>query len=101
MHLIQILLPTADASGSPFVPELFASVRDELAAEFGGITFYRSAPAEGLWLTDAGVERDGIVTAEVMVGQIDRGWWAKFRENLERRFHQDEIVIRALPITRL
>lgn len=101
MHLVQILLPTADASGSPFSPELFASLREELTHRFGGMTFYRSAPAEGLWLGDAGVERDAIVTAEVMVDDVDREWWADFRSGLERRFRQDEIVIRALPISRL
>ncbi|CAD7043997.1 hypothetical protein RHAB21_03386 [Pseudorhizobium halotolerans] len=101
MHLVQILLPTTDASTSPFPPELFASVRDELTRKFGGITFHRSAPAEGLWLSDDGVEKDAIVTAEVMVDEIDREWWTSFRVDLERRFDQEEIVIRALPITRI
>jgi hypothetical protein len=101
MHLVQILLPTTDASGSPFAPELFASIRDELTRRFGGVTFHRSAPAEGLWLSDAGVERDAIVTAEVMVNEIDHQWWANMRKDLEARFNQDEIVIRALPIARL
>ena len=101
MHLVQILLPTTDASGSPFAPELFATVRDELTRKFGGMTFHRSAPAEGLWLSDTGVERDAIVTGEVMVDEVDRQWWADMRKDLEERFDQDEIIIRALPILRL
>ena len=101
MHLGQILLPTTNASTSPFPPALFASVRDELTRKFGGMTFPRSAPAEGLWLSDDGVEKDAIVTAEVMVDEIDREWWTSFRVDLERRFDQEEIVIRALPITRI
>ncbi|HEX5936011.1 MAG TPA: hypothetical protein VFY63_17760 [Pseudorhizobium sp.] len=48
MHLVQILLPATDAAGEPFAPEFYASVRDELVQRFGGITFYRSAPAQGL-----------------------------------------------------
>jgi streptogramin lyase len=80
---------------------MFASIRDLLAQRFGGITFHRSAPAEGLWLSDDGVEKDAIVTAEVMVDAIDREWWTSFRVDLERRFDQEEIVIRALPITRI
>ncbi|CAD7051539.1 hypothetical protein REJC140_01741 [Pseudorhizobium endolithicum] len=100
-HLIQILLPAADPDGRPFPPELFASVRDNLAQRFGGITFHRSAPAEGLWLGKGGIERDAIVIAEVMVETLDHHWWRSYRSDLETIFRQDEIVVRALPITRL
>ena len=101
MHLVQILLPASDAAGEHFAPELYASVRDGLVQRFGGITFHRSAPAEGLWLSEGSVEQDAIVTAEVMVSEIDVDWWGRYREGLEKLFSQDEIVIRALPIRRL
>jgi hypothetical protein len=101
MHLVQILLPAADAEGKAFPPELFASVRDNLARRFGGITFHRSAPAEGLWLGKGGIERDAIVTAEVMVETLDHHWWQSYRGDLEKIFRQDEIVVRAMSITRL
>jgi hypothetical protein len=101
MHLVQILLPVTDEAGKPFPPEHFASVRDELTRLFGGMTFYKEAPAEGLWLTDGDLARDAIITAEVMVEQLDRPWWAAYRAELEKIFRQDEIVIRAMPISRL
>ena len=101
MHLIQILLPATDPDGRPFPPELFASVRDNLARRFGGVTFHRSAPAEGLWLGKGGIERDAIVTVEVMVETLYHPWWKSYRGELEQIFRQDEIVIRAMSITRL
>ncbi len=38
---------------------------------------------------------------EVMAGEIDRGWWGAYRRELERRFAQEEILIRAAAIDRL
>jgi hypothetical protein len=99
MHLIQILLPLPGDGGSS--SKLFAEVREELAARFGGLTFYRNAPAEGLWKAGGDVEEDAIVVAEVMADELDREWWAGYREQLERRFQQDEIVVRSLSAERL
>lgn len=101
MHLVQILLPISDKSGKAFPAEQYSAIRDELTRVFGGMTFYRNAPAEGLWLSEGAVARDAIVTAEVMVEEIDRAWWSGYRAELETLFRQDEIVIRALPISRL
>ncbi|WP_426130453.1 hypothetical protein [Pararhizobium sp. PWRC1-1] len=53
----------------------FDGVRAELTERFGGVTFYRNAPAEGLWKDDGKVERDVIVVAEVMLETIDDIWW--------------------------
>jgi len=36
-----------------------------------------------------------------MVAELDRGWWAAYRGELEQRFRQDEVVVRALAIERL
>ena len=99
MHLIQVLLPLSGAGDAH--TERFGQVREELTSRFGGLTFYRNSPAEGLWHDGDSVERDAIVIAEVMVDEIDQAWWAGYRRELERRFGQDEIVIRALAITRL
>ena len=41
------------------------------------------------------VRRDDIVVVEVMVQSLDRAFWADYRRELERLFHQDEIIIRA------
>ena len=96
MHVIEILLPLADNDGKPFAPGLHAAVRDELAEHFGGVTAFTRSPAEGLWKAGEGEpERDDIVIFEVMADWLDRGWWRGYRSELERRFGQEEILVRA------
>ena len=102
MHLVQLLLPLYDNAGRPFPASHYASVRDELAERFGGLTAYTRAPAEGLWSQDGGQQaRDDIVVYEVMVEQLDRAWWKGFRTRLERLFAQEELVVRAQLVERL
>jgi hypothetical protein len=36
-----------------------------------------------------------------MTDTLDRGWWASFRRTLERRFAQEELVIRSQQVERL
>lgn len=99
MHLIEILLPLTDNEGKPFEADLHSRVRDELAEHFGGVTAFTRGPAEGLWKDgDRASERDDIVIFEVMADWLDRGWWSSYRTALERRFRQDEIVVRALEV---
>ena len=70
-------------------------MRDELAARFGGVTAFRRAPAEGVW-REGGVEsRDRVVIFEVMADALERDWWRVYREELERRFRQEKMVVRA------
>ncbi len=96
MHLIEILLPLSDDSGTPFAADLHARVRDELAEHFGAVTAFTRSPPEGLWKEEGGEpESDDIVIFEVMADWLDRGWWRHYRAELERRFSQDEIVVRA------
>ncbi|HET9640551.1 MAG TPA: hypothetical protein VFP12_15235 [Allosphingosinicella sp.] len=96
MHLIEILLPLSDNEGKPFAAELHGLVRDELAEHFGGVTAFTRSPAEGLWKQgDGAAERDDIIIFEVMADWLDRSWWRGYRSELERRFSQDEIVVRA------
>lgn len=101
MHLVQLLLPLRDNDGRPFDPAHHAAVRRELAARFGGLTAYSRAPAEGLWDGPEGRARDDVVVYEVMADQLDRSWWRGLRAALERRFEQDEIVVRAHAVERL
>jgi len=42
------------------------------------------------------VEPDDVVIVEVMAKQLEREWWRPYREDLERRFRQEEIMIRSL-----
>jgi hypothetical protein len=98
MHLIQILLPLYDNEGSHFPQEAYRGVRTELAERFGGLTAFTRAPAEGLWTEDGATNHDEIVIFEVMVEALDRDWWRTYRRDLEARFRQDAIVVRAQAI---
>ena len=101
-HLIQLLLPLYDNAGHAFPGSHYSKVRDELTERFGGLTTYSRAPAQGLWQEFAGPpKRDDIVVYEVMAERLDRAWWAAYRETLEQRFAQDELVIRSQQVERL
>ncbi len=96
MHLIQILLPTHDNQGALFGREEYRHVRRELTDRFGGITVYTRAPAEGHWrMDDNNTSRNDIVIFEVMASELDASWWRNYRLDLEKRFRQDVILIRA------
>ena len=101
MRLVQILLPTHDNAGEPFPHTLFVAVRSELTDAFGGVTAYLRAPATGLWDEGDQVVRDDIVIYEAMVEEMDDPWWSTYRRQLEKRFRQDEVVIRVLPMERI
>ena len=96
-RLIQILLPTTHQGGSPVPAEEFARVRVELTEKFGGVTAYSRSPATGLWKrTEDEIERDQVIMIEVVVQEFDPRWWEQYRQDLERRFDQQEIHARAL-----
>jgi len=102
VHLVQLLLPLRDNHGQPFGRELIDGVRKELTERFGGATLYARAPAVGLWKDGEGeVARDDVLVAEVMAGHLDREWWRLYRAELERRFRQEQLVVRALELTLL
>jgi hypothetical protein len=102
MHLVQILLPTHDNEGNAFGAELFKAVQDELTERFGGLTAYSRSPAEGLWQDEgAATTRDDIVVVEVMAAELDAEWWRGYRAELERRFRQKEMIVRAIGVTAL
>jgi hypothetical protein len=102
VHLVQLLLPLHDRAGKHFDGSLFEQTAQELTERFGGLTAYTRAPAAGLWEGQPGhTTRDDIVVYEVMVEDLDARWWAEYREALEIRFDQDELVVRAQQIRRL
>ncbi len=102
MHLVQILLPLFDNQGEA-IPQLqFRRVSQELHDRFGGLAAFTRAPAEGRWKgSGAETSHDEIVVFEVMIEGLDRAWWAEYRRELERRFRQEEIVLRAQDIEQL
>jgi hypothetical protein len=100
MYLVQILLPVYDNEGHTFEPVDYVQLRSELADRFGGVTAYTRAPARGIWRDDTGeTTRDDIVIFEVMTEELDRVWWGRFRKELERRFRQESVIVRALTST--
>jgi hypothetical protein len=102
MFLVQFLLPLYDNAGRRLPHERFSEVREELTARYGGVTAYLRSPAQGTWSKQSGaVDRDEVVMCEVMVEALERGWWGTYRQALERRFCQEEIVIRVMPLERL
>ena len=102
MHLVEILLPLFGNAGKAWPRPAFDAVRAELTERYGGVTAFTRSPAVGLWADDAGqVRRDDVIVLEVMVEALDRAWWGAYRRELERRFRQQEIVVRASGCERL
>lgn len=100
MHLVQLFLPTTDNAGHPLPRELFARVRDELVDRFGGLTTHTRAPADGLWREDAGdaTVGDELLIYEVVVEQLDHGWWRGWLASQEAHFRQERLHVRAMPM---
>lgn len=100
MHVIEIFLPLDDNNGVPFPASLFEDETRRLTEQFGGLTAFTRAPARGLWEDDGKTVSDRIVIFEVMADTVDMEWWTDYRRQLEARFRQDTILIRAT-VTRL
>jgi hypothetical protein len=99
MHLMQILLPLYAKDGTRIPEREFAIVRRELTERFGGVTAYLRAAASGLWKSpDGGIDRDEMIMIEVVIERLEREWWTSYRSELEARFHQDALHLRAIPL---
>jgi hypothetical protein len=100
MYLIAVLLPLYDNEGVPLDRGLFQAVAAELTGQFHGLTAHTRAPAQGLWREEnaSPTTRDDIVIYEVVTASLDRRWWAAYRQSLEARFRQEQVLIRAQPI---
>lgn len=89
--LVQILLPLHDDGGQPLPPDSLLRVRQELTRLFGSLSAYSRTPTDG---RDVGLD-DDVVVYEVVADRLESGWWHAYRSELERRFHQRHIVVRA------
>lgn len=98
--LVQVFLPLADNQGRPFAVALYNQVQDELLQRFGGLTLYGQSPVRGYWLDHSqarpAVRRDALLLLEVMVVELDAAWWRAYRQQLEQRFAQKTLLVRAL-----
>src|ERR1044071_8111461 len=95
MFLVEILLPLYDNEGRRFGAGEFDRVRDELAERFGGVTAFRRSPAEGVWREGGEESRDRVVIFEVMTDSLERECGRGYREELEHRFRQEKMIVRA------
>lgn len=94
MKLIEIFLPLTDNAGRKLPKTTFAETRRELIARFGGLTAYSRSPARGFWREKGKTARDEIVVFEVMTKASQKTFWRRYKRELEKRFRQEEIVIR-------
>ena len=96
MYLVQIFLPLYNNAGKRFPKKLYGEVRNTLVARFGGLTVYSRAPASGLWEKKAGETiHDEMIIFEIMTKKLGASWWRKYRGSLEKRFEQDQVIVRA------
>jgi hypothetical protein len=96
VYLIQLLLPLHDNERKAFSQEEYTAVRSELTEKFRGITAYTRAPAVGLWKPNGSApSQEDIVVFEVMCEDLDPTWWLNYKRELEKRFRQEMLVIRA------
>ena len=102
-YLVEIFLPLFDRKGKRFPARLHEAVRAELVTQFGGMTAHLRTPALGLWKARdrARAERDVLIIYEVMTPRLKRSWWSNYRRQLEAKFRQQELVIRAQKIRTL
>jgi hypothetical protein len=98
VYIVELLLPL---KATPPGRALYGSLRKSLTERFGGVTAFTRAPAEGLWDSGAGIEKDDIVVLEVMTEELDRDWWRDFRRKLEQNLREKELVIRCHAIEKL
>ena len=99
--LIQLLLPTTFPKGtaSQDASAALAETRRELSETFDGLTAYLRSPAKGIWTApDGHTEQDDVVMVEVVTDTFDRAWWRTYSATLAKRFAQDTIHVRALPV---
>jgi hypothetical protein len=101
MYLIQILLPLYDNDNVAFERQVYDRVRDELTKKFGGVTAFSNSPAEGIWKEGGEVSRDRIIVLEVMSQELERAWWTPYRAELEARFRQEKLIVRATSFEQL
>jgi hypothetical protein len=102
MVLIQLLLPATPPDNNADGPSAINETARELRNTFGGLTAYTRAPAKGWWTSpDGHTEQDQVVMIEVVTERFDRTWWREYSSTLARRFGQEAIHVRALPIQML
>lgn len=98
-NLVQIVLPLVTGTGTGLDKDLFEDLLRELTDRFGGATGFKQSPGRGHWDSGKQIERDSVALVEVVTNGLDEEYFRKLKTRLENELSQDEIMIRALPVT--
>jgi hypothetical protein len=95
----EIHLPLKHNDSRPVNPELFDQVRDELVAQFLGLS-YQPNSTRGLWINDESHFEDELYRFVVDVEDTveNRQFLAAYKLTLRERFEQIEIYMVSYPV---
>ncbi len=100
--LIQIYLPLTGEDGKAFPEKFYQNIKEELTEKFGGLTVYSRSPATGLWKENEDqTVSDKILIFEIMSFGLEQSFWTSYKTKLEKKFRQEEILIRCSTVTLL
>jgi inorganic pyrophosphatase len=97
--LVQLFLPLYDNKGMPFAEKYYHQVREELTLAFGGTTFYFRSPVLGTWKQENKVFKDELLVAEVLTTNREAQFFNAYKSILEKRFKQEEIMMRFMNVS--
>ncbi|ETZ24184.1 inorganic diphosphatase [Pedobacter sp. V48] len=97
--LVELFLPLYDGNGEVFPEKLYAELREELTAKFGGLTAYSRNPVKGFWKPAGNhAEKDVLLVFEVMCEKVETEFWDELKARLLKTFKQDSLIIRCSKI---
>lgn len=97
--LFQILLPLYNQQGESIPFQNYKDLRTELTENFGGLTTYSRSPATGVWKDpDDDLAVDQIIVYEVIGEELNLKYWQNLKIVLEKKFDQEEIMIRCIDL---
>ena len=99
MLRVEIYLPLEDNEGAEFSEVLFEEAADELVEKFGAVSS-RNSKVDGLWMHEGRLYPDRLREFFLIVDDNDsnRDFLREFKEKLQGRFRQIEIMILASPV---
>jgi inorganic pyrophosphatase len=91
-YRVELMLPAEASNGKPFPPAYFSQLKTQLTEKFGGLTCYTRSPL-GYWKDKGKIINQALVVYEILTRELDQSYWQKLKEKLEKKFHQQEILI--------
>lgn len=94
MREYELYLPLHYNDGQPIEGEKLAEVKQQLAAEFGGLTYFPQEN-EGLWKVGAFTFRDRIVILRIISTDLLKAaaFFAKLKEHIKKEWQQTDVLI--------